>query len=299
MQSKYTMPLLTSELLDQIIFAMENQGVCSYLDLKEGFVTNDELKEDDEEGRYLDVPEWTSADGFHLMEKFAQRVRNPYYKERLSAVLQSGHGVFRRFKDTLQEQGSLLQAWYGFKEHEMEKVVTAWYREGKGGISLSEEGEEGEEGFSDLLLEDFSVEFSDTPDGSEVLFSHIRSDIGQVPLVLRNLEACEGKRYVFAKSATGEICGMMIYEKQGTEADLLFYGVEAQWRGMGLFRLMFDAFSRQMGREKVVAINTDFGPDQHVLAMFGDIPVTDVFRRVRIPVQSYTQRAKNSEEVFV
>ena len=35
------------------------------------------------------------------------------------------------------------------------------------------------------------------------------------------------------------------------------------------------------------------------LLMFGDIPVTDVFRRVRIPVQSYTQRAKNSEEVFV
>lgn len=121
------MPALTSELLDQIIFAMENQETESCLDLKEALVTERDAidADEDEEDRYLDLPDWTSADGFRLMEKFIDKVRNPYYRDRLSTTLQGGKGVFRRFKDVLSEQGSLLQAWYGFKQHEMEKVVTA------------------------------------------------------------------------------------------------------------------------------------------------------------------------------
>jgi len=303
MQSKYAMPLLTSELLDQIIFAMENQERTSCLDLKEGLVISKELKENSEEGRYLDLPLWTSADGFRLMEKFVLRVRNPYYKGLLSRTLQSGHGVFRRFKDILSEQNSLLQEWFGFKEHEMEKVVTAWYRQRKGSVSFSGEEHEGEddEGLGDLLLEDFSVEFSDVPDGGEVLFSLLRGDglEASMEIALRNLGELKERRYVFAKSATGDVCGMMVYGKEGDAANLVFYGVDPQWRGMGLFRLMFDSFSRQMARERVASITVDFGSDQHLLSMFGAMPVSDVFRRVRIPVSSYVQTVKNSEEVFV
>jgi ribosomal protein S18 acetylase RimI-like enzyme len=302
MQSKYSMPALTSELLDQIIFAMENQDTESCLDLKEALVTERDAidADEDEEDRYLDLPDWTSADGFRLMEKFIDKVRNPYYRDRLSTTLQGGKGVFRRFKDVLSEQGSLLQAWYGFKQHEMEKVVTAWYREERGAIALSgSETDEDQEGLGDLLLEDFSVEFAERGGDGDALFSRLLSDGGIPDLVTRNLRELSEKRYVFARSAAGEICGMMIYGVKDNEANLVFYGVDATYRGMGLFRLMFDAFARQMARQKVTTITADFGFNQQVLSLFGSVPLTDVFRRVAIPLQSYVQQAKNSEEVFV
>jgi ribosomal protein S18 acetylase RimI-like enzyme len=94
----------------------------------------------------------------------------------------------------------------------------------------------------DLLLEDFSVEFAETGEEGDVLFSRFLADGGIPDLVTRNLRELSEKRYVFARSAAGEICGMMIYGVKDNEANLVFYGVDATYRGMGLFRLMFDAF---------------------------------------------------------
>ena len=305
MKSKFVMPLLTSELMDQIIFAMEDQHCVSYLDLKENMVVSeDEKEEDEDEDRYLSLPLWNSAKGFLLMEKFAQRVRNPYYQEKLIKMLQSGHGVFRGFKDILNEQQALLQQWYGFKEHEMEKTVTAWYRNEQGSLALEPlEEDKSDEGLGDLLLEDFSILFSTEEDICAPFLQGLLSEFAESEvkrMLTLNLSSSVNKKYVLAKDANENICGLLVYDVLAEDAHLLFYGVEPKWRGIGLFRLMFDTLSRQLLRNKVDNILIDFGgANSAVLSMFNSLSQTEVMRRVSFPTCEYARLAKNSEQVFV
>lgn len=120
---------LTREIIDQIIFAMENQETGFIFDSESHTVVqNTELAEEDPE-RYLPIPEWNSADGFHLMEKFVSSLRNPLASEKLRAALASGKGVFRNFKNTLKEQEGVERLWFGFKDKEMKLKVAEWYNE--------------------------------------------------------------------------------------------------------------------------------------------------------------------------
>ncbi len=60
--------ILTEELVDSIIFAMENQEQLQVLDAAENcLIPFTSLVKVDEEN-YYKLPEWTSADGFKLRE---------------------------------------------------------------------------------------------------------------------------------------------------------------------------------------------------------------------------------------
>ncbi|MFP4373679.1 MAG: UPF0158 family protein [Spirochaetaceae bacterium] len=153
---------LTPELADRIIFAMEDQHEDFVLDTDTGDLLP--VEEMDETGgqeleaadRYLPLPEWTPAHGFRLMERFAEELRNPVYREKLRGALSGGRGVFRRFKDTVKERPELERRWYRFKEQAMQEVVAEWYnelRETWGLERLAVERAETE----DLVLSDFSI----------------------------------------------------------------------------------------------------------------------------------------------
>ena len=164
-QTSYSLPLLTEELLESITFSMEDQETRFYLDLQKGSLINEkerryflEDEEDLSEDRFLSIPDWEPSDGFHLMEQFANRVRNPLYRTRLLGALQSGKGVFRKFKDTLAELPILERKWFAFKEEQLRRVVITWYREQEGVLGLMKLPAECEELTEDILLEDFSFE---------------------------------------------------------------------------------------------------------------------------------------------
>ena len=64
---------LTDILIDQILFYMENQGETALVSARGGKivpVVDDEPELDDE--NYYSLPDWTSADGFELMENFVE-----------------------------------------------------------------------------------------------------------------------------------------------------------------------------------------------------------------------------------
>ena len=87
---------LTPELIDQIIFGMENQISYYYLDLEQGKVEEESQLEEEQrtdESRYILIPRWSSADGFQLMERFVDSLRNPVFRERLREALASRKGV--------------------------------------------------------------------------------------------------------------------------------------------------------------------------------------------------------------
>lgn len=120
---------LTPELLDQILFAMENQDDDFVVEADTSLVLPlhqlSETEFDDE--RHYAIPEWHPADGFRTMEAFCSQVHNPVYRERLLEVLGSGRKVFRRFKETLRERPELEERYRRFKQRTMQRAVDAWY----------------------------------------------------------------------------------------------------------------------------------------------------------------------------
>ncbi len=148
---------LTPELQDQIIFAMENQTGNFLLDTESLMIV--QLDQVSEERRALcqPLPVWNPSDGYQLMDSFTGTLRNPIYRERLRAILNSGRGVFRGFKNVLKEREDLEKAWFAHKDREMKRRVRSWYDELCDFWGIESLGEEPEE-TDDLFLDEFSME---------------------------------------------------------------------------------------------------------------------------------------------
>lgn len=117
----------TRELVDQIVFGMENQEEQFFLDLEGNRVVREGHVPPAERGeRYVELPPWKPVDGYNLMMRFVSGLRNPVYRERLRVILASGRGVFRQFKDALSERDDIERLWLGFKQREMRHTVTDW-----------------------------------------------------------------------------------------------------------------------------------------------------------------------------
>ncbi|MFW5695770.1 MAG: UPF0158 family protein [Alkalispirochaeta sp.] len=151
----------------QVIFAMENQNIRYLMDMTKGqLVRPDTVPEDerpssgseiDPVARYQPLPEWSSADGFQLMEQFVTELHNPIVRDQLQEILVSGKRVFRRFKDALKEYPEVERKFYAFKFLQMRNVVFEWYnsiRELRG-LEILELG--ADEEIDDLVLTNVTV----------------------------------------------------------------------------------------------------------------------------------------------
>jgi ribosomal protein S18 acetylase RimI-like enzyme len=173
---------LTEELVNQIIFAMEDQRHRFVVDRETGAMFREDelppgqrpLSKGEEEGpepepepepaaldgvrraRYLPIPTWGPAEGFHLMERFVLKLRNPIFAEMLREALSSGQGVFRRFKDILRKNREIERLWFAFKDKEMKQVVQLWY-EAERELAGLERLAAGEEPAVELVASDFSI----------------------------------------------------------------------------------------------------------------------------------------------
>jgi hypothetical protein len=65
---------LSDKIIEQIVFAMEDQERKTVVDLETGEVLPASGRKD---GHYADPPSWSSRDGFKLMEDFLSSVRQP------------------------------------------------------------------------------------------------------------------------------------------------------------------------------------------------------------------------------
>jgi GNAT superfamily N-acetyltransferase len=154
--------ILSSELVEQIIFAMEDQQNEYYVHLDTGeLLRGEEIEEETAAGEdpFVPIPEWRPVDGFLMMEKFVARLRNPLLREQLKDALASGRGVFRKFKDILKTSPEVEHLWFSFKERELRKVVWEWYNDKRelSGLERLEEEPLQEEGLDDLLAADFAI----------------------------------------------------------------------------------------------------------------------------------------------
>ncbi len=168
---------LREALIRQLIFAMENQKIRYLVDIEKGALLREDLVDPEErpddftdpDGRYQDIPQWKSADGFFLMERFVSEIQDPPLRDRLQTILLSGSKVFRRFKDTLREAPEVQRRYYRYKYMAMRDAVVEWYNELRGlkGLETLELG--ADEELHDLLMTDIVFEVLDPVPEDKVL----------------------------------------------------------------------------------------------------------------------------------
>jgi GNAT superfamily N-acetyltransferase len=173
---------LTDAIIDEILFAMEDQNGDFLFDTREGVVVdqNDDgeeaLEDTDDMERYVSLPEWDSSAGFSLMQGFAASVKNPVLQVELNKALNRGRGVFRAFKDCLASHSEVEKLWYAYKEKAMHDIIVAWYNALRVEWGLEKIGPEPEE-TDDLILEDFK--FRKTAEGD---YSLVAETSGGTPV---------------------------------------------------------------------------------------------------------------------
>ena len=271
MSRRYRLPRFNDQILSEIIFGMENQDVDYMLDIGTGNLYSVEFPESEpsSEDNLMDLPPWTSADGYQLMVSFTNSCQDSGLRQRLSDELNSRErGVFRRFRDVLSENPDSLKQWYDFKDRRMKSYIRSWYRTRFSDVA-EEEHEEGDlsEG---ALLADFEVIHLDSPDDycNSLTDSYAADDP-----VRRKVLDCFNSREAFEVVCGGKVCGVLVYERVEDRAAVLIYYIENEYRENGLFSLMFDLFNREMERKGIQKVSMPF-PDgtqflKHMLSDHG------------------------------
>lgn len=236
-EKKYILPALTPELIEFLIYAMENNEE-TFLDLEEGVVVysseidREEFKKNPK--RFLNPPVWSSARGYELMLDYVANLpeTNSDTKQQLIKVLNSKkRGVFRRFKDVLSNEKKLIESWYEFKNSRMEKVIQSWYMDLQDSDDFDEIDQE-------MMLEDFSIsEEKNIPKKIEKGFDkHISNNS-----ILRDLwKVYEDKAAIIARNPEEDPIASIVFARVGKQICVLYYWVSPEVRGLGIFSLMLD-----------------------------------------------------------
>jgi GNAT superfamily N-acetyltransferase len=241
---------LTEALIDDILFSMEDQNGIFYVDTDAGIVLGD-LEADsafkfddspDDEDRLIALPEWDSSEGFRLMERFAAGLKNSVIREKLTAALDRGKGVFRAFKDTLGLYPETEQLWFKFKEREMRRVIINWYNGLREEWGLERVGLEPDE-TGDLVLEDFRIREPREGDYAAVAALH-RLCLGEFrrtaawpfPGEQAVLPEDAGPKTLalVAETGGGDFAAYIAAEKQGAIRRITALEVRPEYRGMGI-----------------------------------------------------------------
>lgn len=244
---------LTEALIDQILFAMEDQKTEHLLDAANGVVvdvdggdpsepgTEIDPEEENQDGtpRYLSLPGWLPADGFRLMERFSASLHNPIVREELVSALDRGRGVFRAFKDVLSARPEVERLWFSFKEREMRREILEWYNALREEWGLERIGEEPEE-TEDLVLEDFRFRPGTAGDSAAAgeLLALCRDQFScrDVPIALSGPEL----RSVVAETAREDFAGFVLAELSGGVARVRALDVHPDYRGLGVGEELLD-----------------------------------------------------------
>ncbi|GHT52885.1 hypothetical protein FACS1894106_2570 [Spirochaetia bacterium] len=260
---------LTEALINDILFAMEDQDGEFLVDTQTGIVVNEnnddfeeEAEEDQPMDRYIGLPEWESADGFRLMERFAARLRNPLVRTELSAALNQGKGVFRAFKDILGRYPEAEKLWFAHKEREMKRQIIRWYNSLREEWGLARIGGEPED-TADLVLEDFRFRKPKMDDTAEAEELHrlcvgeyqkyaAENSIAGIDLEEDSPAAESGAgpaAGLVAETGGGEFAGYISAVRKGSALHINALEVRPEYRGLGIGEALLSRFLEKAAEE--------------------------------------------------
>ena len=283
---------LSDSLKDDVIFAMEDQNSISFVDAHTATLTSFPRTQaiPKTNDQFYQLPEWSSADGFALMEDFAEKCRIPQARGQLKACLQSGRGVFKSFKGVLKTYPQLEKRWLFFKRNAMLSRVDDWYavlRDSWGLESLPPDGPECET--QELLLDDFvfsqynhlcdaestaQAEAKAQLSFSEALGGETGCAAGVLLGLLQHFCPAETKVGSVCRLQTGEFVGCFLCASLTESAALamdLF--VEESFRGLGVARQLVASCTdvlKERGFD-LLLVQAAFAPEylENVLSQIG------------------------------
>ena len=258
---------LDETLMDDILFYMENQEGDFVLDTQEGQVVDilnsdyeDEPDFSDEE-RFISLPEWSSTDGFRLMEHFTAGLKNPIVRHELSVALNRNKGVFRSFKNVIEQYPETEKLWFKFKKQKMKNEVTGWYNSLREEWGLEPIGIEPEDNLS-LVLEDFVLRDANVHDTENAAALHKlcieeTDDASCVILKETNPFVFPGDHCFIAENANGEFAGFICAANSGSSyIKINQLEIKPEYRGFGLGKaLLAKLLEKADKRELIVSID--------------------------------------------
>ncbi|MDR1901003.1 MAG: GNAT family N-acetyltransferase [Treponema sp.] len=241
---------LSDALIDEMLFFMEDQNGAFYVDAKEGIVIeeadipNSAAYKGEDGKRFFPLPEWDSSDGYRLMERFTARFKNPLIYSELTAALDQGKGVFRAFKNTINQHPEAEKVWFSFKEKEIKKEIIRWYNALREEWGLERIGLEPEE-TEYLVLEDFRIrlaEQKDLPYAEKLHHCCIEECIaGKGKTAAKALRSLSAETWRFpgdisfiAETGSGEFAAYISAILRNRILHIIALEVKSEYRGLGI-----------------------------------------------------------------
>jgi ribosomal protein S18 acetylase RimI-like enzyme len=241
---------LDETLIDNILFSMEDQDGVFFLDTQKCSIVSidDENNTAPDTGRFISLPSWSSNDGFRLMEKFAGELKNPLVRQELTDALNKNKGVFRSFKNVLEQYPETEKIWFAFKEQKMKDVIVCWYnslREEWGMLPLGAEPED----ISSLVLEDFTIRTGTQADLENALSLHKSLSSGIYEKM--NPFVFPADISLVAQSAPGDFAGFICAVKDASFLRICALEIKEEYRGMGLGKTLLSKFLEEAKKENL------------------------------------------------
>ncbi len=269
---------LSREVIDQIIFGMENQYRSFVYDtVEQVIVSTADVPGDAEPDRFLELPEWNSSMGFNLMERFVSTLRNPLFRDVLRETLAAGRGVFRNFKNALKERPDIEQLWYRYKEKEMRKLVVEWYNGYREAVGLGMMAIDDNE-TTELVLSDFRLGPPETLTAAEIaelaeldrraffeMFDDYPEEIVErLYLRSRGGRAPRADTVLVAVVPDGRFAGFIWYEEEPAGENMLIGWIRQltvipEYRGLGIAITLLEKYIEQAARSDVDRLFVEFG----------------------------------------
>ena len=234
-------------LTNEILFYMENQDGDFLYDTGDKKIINSKLNNNDSR-RYIPLPEWKPQDGYRLMEKFCAELKNPAARVELTDALNRNKGVFRSFKNTLEQYPEIEKLWLKFKQKKMKDAVFAWYNSLREEWGLEPVGAEPEDN-SSLVLEDFILREGKDADfeNASALHASCIEEIEDKNLSGLFEEAnpftFPGDLCITAENASGDFCGFISAVKaSSSHLRICRLEVQKEYRGIGLGKTLLSKF---------------------------------------------------------
>jgi GNAT superfamily N-acetyltransferase len=260
---------VTEEILERVVYGMENQKDLLFLDPSDGVLH----PVADDNGTFIPLPPWGPTEGYRLMDGFTGTLPDTMFRERLLAILHSGTGVFRHFKDALKERSELEGLWRRYKRREMRKTALSWLNRWSVALALEALGPEPED-WDDLPLEDFSIRAAaDSDMGLVRNWDHIAESEAFPELTAGERNAVksrdrggleiESADVIVAESASGEPVGFSWAIVQGEtnhlEGRLMQVFVVPEFRGLGIGRRLATCSLEMAEKMGAVTLNVKSG----------------------------------------